>query len=265
MDGYNAALLRQRLLTRTIEAEIVPRLVLNRRSLTEARPVAGGWIAAETDVVEFARLSLLRDPAAADAFVAALRANGASLEAIYLDLMAPAARRLGEQWEDDSLDFLQVTEGLGRLQNALHALSPAFVNEIALSGHGRRALMAPAPGEQHTFGLSMVSDFFRRAGWNVWIDPSAGAVELLALVRAEWFTMVGFSVLNDASMDALSVMIRHVRRASRNRGIGVMVGGPAFTAHPEMAAAVGADATAKDGRLAVIQAQNMLSMLPGRD
>ncbi|MDH5177200.1 MAG: cobalamin B12-binding domain-containing protein [Gammaproteobacteria bacterium] len=28
----------------------------------------------------------------------------------------------------------------------------------------RRALLIPMPGEQHTFGLMIVADFFRRAG-----------------------------------------------------------------------------------------------------
>lgn len=265
MDRYNAALLRQRLVNRTIEAEIVPRLVLNRRGQAAVKPHAGGWSATEADVVEFARLVLARDASLSNSFIAGLRARGASIEALYLDLFTPAARRLGWQWEEDDLDFMQVTEGLGRMQHALHELSPSFVNEIAFNGHGRRALLVPAPGEQHTFGLSMVSEFFRRAGWNVWTNPAAASDELVDLVRAEWFTIVGFSVLCDASMDALAAMIRLIRRASRNRSVRVMVGGPAFVAHPEMAAMIGADATAADGRLAVLQAQNMLAMLPGRD
>jgi methanogenic corrinoid protein MtbC1 len=265
LDAYGAAVLRQRSLSRVVEAEIVPRLVLSRRRLETPRMAAPGRAVVEADVVEFARLTVGRDPAAAARFIEGLRGQGATVEALYLDLITVAARRLGEQWEDDDLDFMQVTEGLGRMQHALHELSPAFVNEVAFDGHGRRALMVPAPGEQHTLGLGMVSEFFRRAGWNVWCDPALPADELLALVGAEWFTMIGFSVLCDVSMDALSAMIRRVRRASRNRAVGVMVGGPAFSGHPELAALVGADATAADGRLAVIRAQDMIALLPGRD
>ena len=263
--GYDAAVLRQRSVTRAVEAAIVPRLVLSRRGLAAPAPAVSARLVSESDVLEFARLTVGRDPAAAGLFIAGLRVQGASIEALYLDLITVAARRLGEQWEDDDLDFMQVTEGLGRMQSALHELSPAFVNEIAFDGHGRRALMVPAPGEQHTLGLGMVSEFFRRAGWNVWCDPGLPPAELLALVHAEWFTMIGFSVLCDVSLDALSAVIRRVRRASRNRGIGVMVGGPAFVSHPEMAALVGADATAANGRLAVIRAQDMIALLPGRD
>ena len=33
-------------------------------------------------------------------------------------------------------------------------------------GNGRTALIAPTPGEEHTFGLFMVIEFLRRAGWH---------------------------------------------------------------------------------------------------
>ena len=43
-----------------------------------------------------------------------------------------------------------------------------------------------------------------------------------------------------------------------------MVGGPVFVAHPELAAYVGADGTATDGRQAVLQAESLLALLPER-
>ena len=58
--------------------------------------------------------------------------------------------------------------------------------------------------------------------------------------------------------------IRALRRASRNRAIGVLVGGPLFIDHPELVARVGADATAIDGGQAPIQAQNLLALLARR-
>ena len=33
---------------------------------------------------------------------------------------------------------------------------------------GRRALLVSVPGEQHSFGVTMVAEFFRRAGWDAW-------------------------------------------------------------------------------------------------
>ena len=255
-------------LARTIELEIIPRLVLAHRGQNEVGrglPAVGSNGASHSfDVVGFANLVLTCEAEAASAYLAALRERGAEVESLYLDLLAPAAQHLGRLWEEDLCDFTQVTIGLWRLQQVMHAFSPAFQNEINIRGRGRRALLVPAPGEQHTFGLAMVSEFFRRAGWTVWSGVPDTMPEMLAMVRREWFAVVGFSVACGAQLDALAAAIRKVRRASRNRALGVMVGGPLFIEHPELVALVGADATAADGRQAVLQAHALLTLLAER-
>ncbi|RZJ18331.1 MAG: cobalamin-binding protein, partial [Haliea sp.] len=108
------------------------------------------------DVERFARLVLARDDDVAQACVDAMRDRGVPIESIYLDLLAPVARHLGELWEQDLCDFTDVTLGLGRLQQVLRELSPAFGQSIDHPTNGRRVLLLPSPGEQHTFGLVMV-------------------------------------------------------------------------------------------------------------
>ena len=41
--------------------------------------------------------------------------QGLSLEVVMLDLVAPAARLLGEQWKEDLRGFTEVSAGLGML------------------------------------------------------------------------------------------------------------------------------------------------------
>ena len=122
----------------------------------------------------------------------------------------------------------------------------------------------PVPGEQHTFGLLMVVEFFRRADWDVWSGLASPAYDLVRLVRNEWFAVVGLSVGSETRIDALTNGIRAIRRASLNHDIGIMVGGPIFVAHPELVARVGADATAIDGGQAALQAESLLTLLPHR-
>jgi MerR family transcriptional regulator, light-induced transcriptional regulator len=155
--------------------------------------------------------------------------------------------------------------GLCRLHQVLRELSPAFQNEGEHQPHGgRRALLVPVPGEQHTFGLVMVAEFFRRAGWDVWSGPPASRGELVRIVRNEWFAVVGFSASCDTRLDALAAGIHAVRRASRNPAVGVLVGGPVFVEHPELATLIGADATAVDGRQATQQAESLLALFATR-
>jgi methanogenic corrinoid protein MtbC1 len=192
------------------------------------------------------------------AAVDAKRRGGMTVEALYLDLFAPAARLLGEMWSDDVCDFSTVTVALGRLQRLLRELSPAFGTEIEYPANGRRALFAQPSDEQHSFGLSMVAEFFRREGWDVF-GVVGGAVDDPAVrVRKEWADVVGLSIGSERRLDWLRRCIAEVRAASRNPGVVVMVGGPIFTLHPDWVASVGADATARDARDAPRVATRML-------
>lgn len=252
-------------LIQTIEGEVIPRLMLQHRGIVTAPcPADGPSRAAPAQVLELVRLILAGQAEAPSAYVAGLLDDGLSIESAYLDLLAPAARHLGLLWEEDRSDFVQVTLGLRRLQELAHELSPAFTSEAKPVESGRRILLVPVPGDQHTFGSVIVAEFMRRAGWDVWDDPAASRDDIIEIVRNESFSVVGMSVSCDARLEGLASLIRSIRRNSRNRSIGIMVGGRPFTEHPERVALVGADVTAADGRHAVTQAQHLLALLADR-
>jgi len=125
-------------------------------------------------------------------------------------------------------------------------------------------LLVPVPGEQHTFGLLMVAEFFRRSGWEVWSESLPGARELIGLAGQEWFTLIGLSVGCETHVDGLASTIHSIRKAARNRSLGVMVGGSVLCRQPELAVHVGADATGMDARQAALQAENLVNMLASR-
>ena len=265
LSGPNSGASRPRMarLAHTIETEIIPRLVLARRPafMRAAQPVGDGRRPGEEDVEELVGAVLARDAGLANNFVESVRSRGVSVETVYLHLLAPTAQRLGKLWDEDLINFTQVTLGLGHLQQVLHDFSAHFQSGRGSRSKGPRALFLPLPGEQHTFGLSMVCEFFSRAGWNVECAPNASGSELTAYVRDEWFAVCGMSVGSERHLESVASHIRAIRRASRNRAIGVMVGGPIFVAHPEYARQVGADATAADACQAAEQAHGLLSLL----
>ena len=200
------------------------------------------------DVAELARIVDEHDIFVACAYVEALRGQGVSLETVFLDLIAPAAQLLGEMWVADLTDFTEVTIGLSKLQHLLHHFGPAFENESQWAFCSSRALLAAMPGDLHTFGISMVEEFFRRAGWDVKGGHYQSCKDLVIAVREESFDLVGLSVSSDLLLGDLTSVIASIRNASRNSAVRVVVGGRLFVEHPEFATQVGADGTAADAR-----------------
>jgi len=247
---------------RSIESELVPRIMLGRGELG-SHPEPADAIPtrlAPAEISEFAALVLQSDAQPAATFIDHLRQRGMPLEVVYLHLLSPAARLLGEYWISDTLTFSEVTLGLWRMHHMLRDLSEAFHSEGDRVPSGLQALLLPSPGEQHTFGLLMVAEFFRQSGWAVSGGPFSSSGELARIARGGWYAVVGFSVSREDQLESVAAEIRTIRRASRNQSIGVMVGGRVFVEHPELVRRVGADATATDGREAVHQAQNLVAL-----
>lgn len=254
--------------TRAIEADIVPRLVLAHRSIPAIVPVEHAHLPS-TDVAKFADMILSQDMTAACAAIQALREQGKPLDMIYIDLLAPTAAHLRDLWNQDLCDFADVTLALWRLQQVLREFSTEFRCEGAQAETGMRALLVPAPGEKNElgyvmFGLVMLSEFFRRDGWDAWIESDSSSSEFSGIVRSQWFDVVELLVSGDKKMDALAERIRKIRRESPNRGLGVMVCGPAFVEHPELVLLVGADVAASDPRQGSVQAKKAVGLLAPR-
>jgi methanogenic corrinoid protein MtbC1 len=252
---------RLRLLVSTVESQIIPRLVIaHRATLPSGSPLAavGPPRARPEEVVNCVRLLL--DPGACPivAFSEELLAGGLSLDALYLEVFAPAARLLGEMWLRDECTFTDVTIALGRLQQSLRRFSAHFRPESIDGEPWRRAFFAAVPGEQHTFGLSMIVQYFLRAGWDASMLPGSAGEELPVLVREEHTSLVGFSMSQEANAPTLRALILKVREGSRNTALRVIVGGVAFVDQPGLVADVGADGMAVDATQAVNLAQHLV-------
>lgn len=255
-------------LTQFIRGQVIPRLA-QAHGLAVSMPSATPAVVISAPIVptapsaknvsDFADLAFQTDSATVVARIEALVANGVSMDKLYLDWVAPAARQLGWDWDADRANFSEVTLGLWRLQQSLHALSPKFQETESNSASPKRALLVSAPKEQHTLGLFMLSEFFRRAGWDVWSDLPGDYSEVAAKVSEEWYDLVGISVGTEVKIEALTVAVAKLRHVSRNPDVVVMVGGPIFVDHPEFAVAAGADFTAQDAPDAVSRGERAVA------
>lgn len=251
-------------LARTIEGEVIPRLMLAHGVAPAKRPTRrphgdGDVPPTWDDAAELARLVVAEEVPMALSFVDSLHDRGVTADAVLLDVCAPAARLLGQFWEQDLCSFAQVTIGLSRLQQLMRELSPALDQAFDRVRDDQKMLLLPAPGEQHTFGLSVLGLMLRQAGFQVYGGDLIRPEEATSLVRFERFVAIGFSASCDDRIEPLTELIRTIRRNTDDPDIYIMVGGNAFADQPERVIRVGADAMAVDGRQAVLHMQARLS------
>jgi methanogenic corrinoid protein MtbC1 len=263
-------------LARAIESEIIPRLLLVHGVPVGATPAQGDRMVTADDnaagsdslVDELAQRCIGGDASRVWDLVSEQAARGMSIDAIELDLLAPAARRLGDLWLEDRCDFTQVTVGLTRLRQTLRRLAPDTdvldPQIVEPQGRDRRVLLAPLPGEQHTFGLLLVADFLRRDGWQVHEPIGATLDDLVALVRRDDFAIVGLSAGSSDNLEPMTAAIAALRRAAVKRPVGVLVGGAAFSGKPDCALRVGADATVADASAVSACAERLIGLLRAR-
>jgi len=123
--------------------------------------------------------------------------------------LAPAARRLGELWEEDELSFAEVTLATSRLFFVLRKLAP----RPSVAVDARSAVFATPPGEEHLLGVTMAAERARAVGWHVDLVVGGLHDEIVDRIAAERPEVVGLSVGSDRTLAALSRLVVALRIA----------------------------------------------------
>ncbi len=231
-----------------IESQIIPRLL-------EAHPHEGAansqdfnlaYQPTEADVAAFAELCVSQGPDEVLEFIEKLLLDNVDNDSIFLNLIAPAARHLGLMWENERADFTQVTMGLLRMHQITHRIGYEYQSGPQKAGPSKRVMLASAPGSQHILGLAMVSEFFRKDGWQVIVEIGSTVSELHNAAKNEWFDLIGLSVSLTEQVESLPALIASLKQKSRNPNIPVLLGGPAFFASNITAESLGASGITTD-------------------
>jgi methanogenic corrinoid protein MtbC1 len=256
-------------LSALLESLVIPKLIAGRSKGFEpmdmevgpapAQPTHATMIS-QKDIDDFCKLAVGDDARAMLDYVDVRLNAGGSVETIFVQLLAPAARRLGQYWEDDSGDFVDVTMGLWRIQEILRELG-SRVPPTMRKGHGtRRALFSSMPGEQHSLGALMVAESFERGGWetNALIEPTRS--ELIEKAAKVHFDLIGLTISCDCPTAAIGSLVKTIKAVSPNPHIRIMIGGRVVNEQPELVEQCGADATAIDAPSAVALANRLVPL-----
>ena len=212
----------------------------------------------DADDVLALTLASLRDMQAASLCVSDWLRQGRPIEDIYLHGITSAARLQGLWWTRDQLDFSALTVGCSRLHRLLYELSPVFLAD-AEPPQDATVLMLPEPDSQHTMGLFMLSEFYRRAGWQTQLLQPHQVADAERIVAANWVDVVAISIGSDRHFDYLRHLIGQLRQKSPNPNIQVIAGGPMALLMPEVLSDLGIDWVGVDAPSTVAKSRANLS------
>lgn len=193
---------------------------------------------------ELAELLVASDQTAALELIRELRGRYGDPRHLYAPLFEPAARSLGDLWNNEACSEVDVTLGLCRLQTAVRLLG-ADAPQAILQSNQPNVLITPAPGELHNLMTILDSEWLCSAGWAPQIEFPASDRALQDMVSASWIDVLDLSLSaafrREGSLPRLAETIAQARRASRNPALLVVVGGRAFVEGRTAGPNVGAD------------------------
>lgn len=195
---------------------------------------------------------LAGDEAGAWNVIEAALASGAEPAEIHLELLVPALRKLGEQWEGGSIDVGDEHRASLVARRLISRLGPRF------NRRGRKrgvVLLGAVAGERHEIPCALVADQLRGAGFEV-VDLGADtpAESFVTAARRLDPVCVLLSITGPQHEAAVAESVAAVRAATR---CPVLVGGAAVP-DEEMALALGSDRwTGVDARQAVLVVEGL--------
>lgn len=196
-------------------------------------------------IVEYFSAALVRDDIAdAQSYVDTLLAHGVGLDRLLFDFFAATAEYLGKCWEDDTLSFTQVTQGMGNLMLLTRDLTASPPVKVREEGLRPRVLLVRCPGEDHFFGMMLAGYRMRTFGWLVRLDFSGDTDEIAAAAMEQRFDVIGLTLSNKERIAQARKCIGSLRKIAPACLYGV--GGGLVKADPSITARIGADLAIND-------------------
>ena len=191
-----------------------------------------GGMLDDEEINRITQLLLSTEDGAFELAITVLKTHGVSINYIVLDLIPTIARRLGKQWEDDTLSFAEVSIGVNRLERVIHKLDYLFqVTQLEKRGD-HSILISVFPESQHSLGTLILSNYFIHSGWRVYRPENTSLKSISRELESNKHDAIAISISCDEQLERLPNTISALREKSKNPKIIVLIGGPLYNKAP---------------------------------
>jgi len=160
------------------------------------------------------------------------------------------ARRLGEAWTNDTLEFTQVTVGMSNLHTMLRKLDASWcMPERAPFGTMGEICVIVPRGVQHSLGANILAGQMRRAGYDVLLGNDLPLDEIAQFVSSPATMGVMVSATLWEPLDFLRSVVKKIRKG--NPWVPILVGGNVLERNCDVSAEIGADHATNDWQTAL--------------
>lgn len=185
---------------------------------------------------------LVGDAAGAWGVLETALAGGTSVAGVYLDVLSPALRSIGERWARGEIDIAIEHRASGIASRLIGRLGSRCVRR----GRPRGSIVIGSPsGERHSIVVSILADLLRLEGWEV-SDLGADTPPSSFVLTAQSIddlVAVGISVTHPDSLPSTVETCSLLRAAGLS--VPVLLGGQAIEGE-DHARSLGADGFAAD-------------------
>ena len=193
--------------------------------------------------------------------ITVFKAHGMPIDYIILELIPAIARKLGTQWEEDTLSFADVSIGASRLERAIYKLDYLFQANQLDRQQNKSIFISTCPGSQHSLGALIFSNFLTFSGWKVYRPKQVDIESSIYGVMSKEHQALAISVSTHDQLEQLPKLIDLLREKSKNPGILVLIGGPLYNKAPDEFDHIQADIKAFSPEESVQKLEHHLSQL----
>jgi methanogenic corrinoid protein MtbC1 len=181
-------------------------------------------------------------------FIDDLLEKGIPCREIYLNILQPVQREIGNLWHANKISVAQEHYCSGITQLVIAKMYPRMFDA---KPRKHKMVSTCVSGELHELGLRMVTDIMELDGWDTcYLGANMPHEGIVSTIKEKKVDLIAISVTFPLNLHKAQSLISQIRAEAQLDGVKILVGGYPFLQDPLLWQKIGADSFAPDANIA---------------